>query len=394
MSCGMATGSQAYYLLGTTRKALVVAGPVSSEMARREAAADRGQALISDELASALPRGWVQRRQGDGSWRLRFNGIRDIGPTACSQRRQPAGLDSTALLPVEFRSLVDIGRRHGELKQVAMAFIRLDGTDALLAERGPRAVHARLKTISALVDETAAVWNVCWLETQAEADSVRWTLIAGAPTATERDGERLLRALREITDRSPVPLRIGANLGVVFVGDMGHPRAVHLHRDGRHDEPRRPPDDQGRAGRDPRRGAAVHLVRGDVRDHGTGTVHRQGQEAARGRSRRRPLATTGDSTEREDPDGRGVIVGRAAELDDLLSALEAGGTVELVGEAGIGKSRLWHEARAVTASSRPWAVVRAEPHETTTPYAPFGALPAAGGRDRRSDQRQSTPPAR
>ncbi len=79
-------------------------------------------------------------------------------------------------------------------------------------------------TITRLVDETAAAWNVCWLETQAEADSVRWTLIAGAPTATERDGERLLRALREITDKSPVPLRIGANLGVVFVGDMGHPR--------------------------------------------------------------------------------------------------------------------------------------------------------------------------
>ena len=53
---------------------------------------------------------------------------------------------------------------------------------------------------------------------------MRWTLIAGAPTATERDGERLLRVLREISDNSPVPLRIGANLGVVFVGDMGHPR--------------------------------------------------------------------------------------------------------------------------------------------------------------------------
>ena len=84
----------------------------------------------------ALPRGWVQRRNGDGSWRLRFNGIRDTGPTARpSRRRQPADLDTTALLPVEFRSLVDVGHRHGELKQVAMAFIRLDGTDALLATR-------------------------------------------------------------------------------------------------------------------------------------------------------------------------------------------------------------------------------------------------------------------
>ena len=65
---------------------------------------------------------------------------------------------------------------------------------------------------------------MCWLETQAEANSVRWTLIAGAPTATERDGERLLRVLRRIVERTPLPLRIGANLGVVFVGDMGHPQ--------------------------------------------------------------------------------------------------------------------------------------------------------------------------
>ena len=44
MSCGMATGPQAYYLLGSTRRALVVAGPVSTAMARLESAADRGQA--------------------------------------------------------------------------------------------------------------------------------------------------------------------------------------------------------------------------------------------------------------------------------------------------------------------------------------------------------------
>ena len=39
MSCGIATGTQAYYLLGTTRRALVVAGPISTAMAQLEAAA-------------------------------------------------------------------------------------------------------------------------------------------------------------------------------------------------------------------------------------------------------------------------------------------------------------------------------------------------------------------
>ena len=103
-----------------------------------------------------------------------------------------------------------------------MAFVRLNGTDDLLEADGIEGLHRRLREITEIVDTAAAELDVCWLETQAEANSVRWTLIAGAPTATERDGERLLRVVRRITERSSLPLRIGANLGVVFVGDMGH----------------------------------------------------------------------------------------------------------------------------------------------------------------------------
>ena len=46
MSCGMATGTQAYHLLGATRRALVVAGPTSTAMAQLEASANAGEALI------------------------------------------------------------------------------------------------------------------------------------------------------------------------------------------------------------------------------------------------------------------------------------------------------------------------------------------------------------
>ena len=41
MSCGIASGTQAYYLLGSTRRALVVAGPISTAMAELESAAER-----------------------------------------------------------------------------------------------------------------------------------------------------------------------------------------------------------------------------------------------------------------------------------------------------------------------------------------------------------------
>ena len=81
--------------------------------------------------------------RGDGTWRLRFNGIDETATDRVpADASEPADLDTAPLLPVEFRSLVDVGHRGGELKQVAMAFIRLDGTDALLAAGGPTRVHA------------------------------------------------------------------------------------------------------------------------------------------------------------------------------------------------------------------------------------------------------------
>ena len=368
MSCGMATGTQAYYLLGSSRKALVVAGAVSTAMARLEAAADRGQALVSEELASTLPRAWVQRREGDGAWRLRFNGIRGEESGIPSPRTTPAGLDTSPLLPEEFRSLVDVGRRDGELKQVAMAFIRLDDTDALLSAGGPEAVRARLAEITDVVDQTAAANGVCWLETQAEANSVRWTLIAGAPTATEHDGERLLRVVREIADQSPSPLRIGANLGVVFVGDMGHPQRCTYIVMG---------DATNLAARLMVRARQGEIIAGErLHESCARTFEVTALDPMTVKGKKQPvqayiigaLAATPAASGTTD---KADIIGRADETRELLAAIAAGGVVELVGEAGIGKTRLWHEAWSLTASARRWVVVRAEPHEANAPYAPF-----------------------
>ena len=72
MSCGIASGSQAYYLLGSTRRALVVAGPISTAMARLESAANAGEALVDSRLAAALQRSWVARSDGDSTLRLRL----------------------------------------------------------------------------------------------------------------------------------------------------------------------------------------------------------------------------------------------------------------------------------------------------------------------------------
>ena len=375
MSCGIASGAQAYYLLGTTRRALVVAGPVSTAMAQLEAAANAGEALINDRLASALPASWVTRRTGDGALRLRLGRV--VAEAASMSVGRPCSNDldgyTARLLPKQFGSLADVGHRAGELKQVAMSFIRLNGTDELLAQEGTAGVHRLLAEITEIVDRASADLDVCWLETQAEANSIRWTLIAGAPTATERDGERLLRVLRRIADETPRPLRIGANLGVVFVGDMGHPQRCTYIVMG---------DATNLAARLMAKAAPGQIVAGErLFDTCPARFEWTSLEPFTVKGKRAPVrafvvdrVAEIDLVGGADDDGPlAPMVGRDGELAALLREIESGGVVELVGEAGVGKSRLWQEARRVRTDRR-WFVMRAEPHEIGSPYLPFRRL--------------------
>lgn len=371
MSCGMASGAQAYYLLGRTRRAFVVAGPVSTAMARCEAAAPSGEAWLAPSSAAALPRAWVERCDGDG-YRLLHRRVR-ADPALHGAIDRGARDDTSALLPTEFRDLVDVGRRSGELKQVAMAFLRLTGTDGLIAAGGPAAAAAVLGELSELIDTTAAEFGVCWLETQAEADSVRWTLISGAPTATERDGERLLRVVRRIADAAPQPLHIGANLGVVFVGDMGHPdRCTYIVMG----------DTTNLAARLMGRAEAGQVLVGERLAHATAgrfafewpdpfTVKgkaRPVQAAVLG-----PMVEAGRDAPASQPAATPPLVGRDDQLHELVAAIRDAAVVVVTGEAGSGKSRLWHEARAVL-GDRSWVAAGGDPYEQSSAFAPMRRL--------------------
>ena len=69
------------------------------------------------------------------------------------------------------------------------------------------------------------------------------------------------------------------------------------------------------------------------------------------------------------------LVGRDEEMAAFAEALDAlaaghGRAIELVGDPGIGKSRLIEELRA-RAGDIPTFVIACDPYEATTPYAPF-----------------------
>jgi class 3 adenylate cyclase/tetratricopeptide (TPR) repeat protein len=361
MSCGISSGEQAYHLVGERRRALMVAGPVSSRMARLQEAATSGQVLLDEPTAAALPAGWTTRVAG--AWRLRRRAVDRVRP----QPTLAGGAtgDVELLIPMELRGLSDVGRRSGELKLVAVGFVLLDGVD------GPDEVtHDRLRTMTATVEEAAAAHGVCWLETQVGDDEARWTLIAGAPVATERDPERLLGALHDIAERSVEPVRIGANFGDVFVGDMGHTDRCTFITMG---------DTTNVAARLMGIADRGQILVGErlaaVAAHGFSTTP-VGELHVKGRRRPVVASLVGPRIERWRHDGGegGVpLIGREAELATLRDALAAGRVVELVGDAGAGKTRLWKALRQIDLG-RVWHAVEGEPDETASPYAAIGRL--------------------
>ena len=125
---------------------------------------------------------------------------------------------------------------------------------------------------------------------------MRWTLDR---RSADRDRARRRATARaccaQIADDAPVPLRIGANLGVVFVGDMGHPQRCTYIVMG---------DATNLAARLMARAQPGEIlagerlarrVRRDVRDHARSnrsTV--KGKRAPVARLPRRPVSATGD----------------------------------------------------------------------------------------------------
>jgi hypothetical protein len=82
--------------------------------------------------------------------------------------------------------------------------------------------------------------DVCFLETDIDADGGKIVLIAGAPHSSENDEERLLRTVRAIVDTGGrLPIRGGVSRGRVFAGEVGAPFARPTRSSAR--PPRSPP---------------------------------------------------------------------------------------------------------------------------------------------------------
>jgi class 3 adenylate cyclase/tetratricopeptide (TPR) repeat protein len=382
MSCGVAAGTVHVVLAGRRFREVLVLGPTVTRMARLEGDAASGQVLVDARIARALPPRSAVPAAADGL------------PGAFLLRSVPPGLAGTPLvrragedprpgLPVHLRE------RHaadGEHRTVCVTFIQARGTDTLLATEGPDAVLAAVDAFLTAAQEAAERYDITFLDTDVGKDGCKALLVAGAPTAHADDPDRLVLAARDVVAAAPPGLRVraGANRARLFTGDVGVAtrRAYTTTGDGMNLAARvmgKAADGQVLATR-----ALAERLSAPFELEPVEPFAAKGKSALVEASvvgppraaRRRLLAPSGEP-----------LLGREAELDRLEEALarsaeSRGGAVQVVGEPGIGKSRLL-EAVVTLAEDRELLALEGAPYGIATSYLPLraGLRELLGGED-------------
>jgi len=378
MSLGIHSGDFDFFLVGdpALHRELLVTGPAASETARLEGIANAGQIVVSGTTAALLGPEVLGEQVDEHGWLLRRSPTTTAGGESdrtSSGPEQP--VDVGQVLPVAIREHLLGGPAAPEHRTIAVAFVQFAGTDALLTAEGPQATAEALDDCIRNVSHAAAAHGVTFFETDINADGGKIMLTAGAPRTAGHDPDRLLRTARRILDhQGRLPLRIGVNTGHVFSGDFGPAfrRTYSVKGDAINLAARI----MGKAAPGEllaTRPAYEHAeTRFETSDVGPFTL--------KGKARPVHAVSIGRMLGgRERPTARdSALVGRDEEMALLHGALEAarsgrGSVVQLLGEPGIGKSRLMEELADSSDDVGVQSVVCDE-YQSATPYAAFRDL--------------------
>jgi len=220
MSVGVHTGTYHFFHVGGSHRELVVTGPGWTGTVAMEHVADAGEILLSPDIAAKLPPRCIGEPKGHG-----FLLKREPPGHHVASQIPKYDVDPDAIahcLSTAVRSHVLAGGGTPEHRQISIAFIHYDGTDDMIEQFGPARVAADLQELLADTQAACDEYGVCFLSTDADDNGGKLILTAGAPTITGNDEERMLLALRKIADKQrAIPIRIGVNKGGVFAGDIG-----------------------------------------------------------------------------------------------------------------------------------------------------------------------------
>jgi class 3 adenylate cyclase/tetratricopeptide (TPR) repeat protein len=366
MHVAVHTGRFDVFLVGRTHRDLLVTGPGATTTVDLESHSEAGEILISPAVAEVLDPSCVGAARGPGFLLEAMPAV----PGALEPLPDPTGIALEQALPAALRDqLVEVGPLEGEHRRCAVAFIRYQALDGLIEREGPEAAAETLDELVSLVQRATDDHGVTFLQSDIDRDGGKIILVAGAPQTHGDNEERLLRTVRAIVDADPpLPLHVGVSRGRIFAGQVGfrHRRTYTVMGDTVSLAARL----MGRA----RAGEIIVAAEAFERGHDRFEAVELEPFEVKGISAPVHAFALGRlrDTHAAAEEARVPFVGRERERA-LLAASAAsardgsGMLVELVGEAGIGKSRLADDLRdrcrdMVTLS------VRCEQYESTTPY--------------------------
>ena len=374
ISQGVHTGAFDFFAVGTSHHELLTVGPEWTRLAAAEACAGADQIVVSAQTASQLPHDCVGEGVASGHLLVR-EPAHPEKVAAVAPPKLATETISRCLSPA-IRSQVLAGAGASEHRPVAIAFIKFSGSDALIAEHGAAEAAHALHAIVSCVQAAAEEQDVAFLASDVDGDGGKLILSAGAPKATGNDEERMLLALAKIAATAlPLPIRIGVNRGAVFAGDIGpaYRRTYTI------------------------MGDAVNLTARLMAKAAPGAIYATAEILERS-------DTTFETTELEPFTVKGKaapvqawsvgaakgsktrhvsltklpLTGRNVELGVIRKAFVsarggAGRLIEVVGEAGMGKTRLLEALRDAAAGFRKIQAT-CEAYTATTPYAVWREL--------------------
>jgi class 3 adenylate cyclase/tetratricopeptide (TPR) repeat protein len=207
-----------FFLVGETHRELLLVGGGVTQTVEMESTAQAGEILVSAETAAFLPPALFGEARGGGHLLARAPG----GTAGIEPLPPLEGLNLGACVPAPIRRHLEGGRSEPEHRQVSVGFVHVGGVDALLAAEGPEAVADALEEVVVATQRVADEHGVTFLETDIDADGAKMILVAGAPQTEGEDEERLLRTVLALAGAPHrLPLRIGLSRGRVFAGEVG-----------------------------------------------------------------------------------------------------------------------------------------------------------------------------
>ena len=276
------------------------------------------------------------------------------------------------------RHIVDalLGTSHEpEHRRVVVAFVHFDGIDAMLSGAGPGVAVEYIDRLVTDVQEAVDAQGVTFLGTDIDHDGGKIILVAGAPSTSGDDEHHMLLALRQIMDRERTPaVRVGVNRGPVFAGDIGPSYRRTFTVMG---------DTVNLAARLMAKAAPGHiLATPEVVDLSSSTFEIEPVPPFTVKGKAKPVhavdvgARLGART--VEAGGGFPLVGRRHEMATWRGRVAAaragsGSVVELVGEPGVGKSRLVEEFISVIEGMEMLSV-GCEYYQSSTPYGALRAL--------------------